>query len=285
MEKKEENRYVLVSYHSPRTKIVDSKEEYDELVKECKRYNARKYSKNILGNITYKVIEGGKLEVTSQLYEKLTPKMTISELIELTSKYSEKELLDFVHAGTPSRSDDFTGLSHMETWATPDVNIAYFETKNKDEEGIRYDIGVSYLPVFYKEDMQYLDMKYVERCVSYHASKKNYTFFFDLISQLEYNHSCLSEIEDLEITINRVRYEGYSYSQLEYNALKLIRAYIVERDRDGSILRKSDGHYQYSKRRIVDIGTFIKYFGSNRKSALCYNEKMNRGKANQRTLK
>ncbi len=248
--KKEMKRYFLVEYYgNSRSTKVKTKKEVDYLLNEIKKYNNRKSSNFLIGNVEVNEI-GDYYYLKAQLYKKYTQRLTISEIDELTSKYDEKELASI-----------FKDKSLMKDDIMPDINICYMETKDKDQNGNRkYEKGIKYLPVLYKDDIKYLDKLYIKKCLFFHASIKDYDFFRDLAHEFSLSHHVNDEVSKL--------YEAVDYSENQYENLdnlyiksvKLYEKYILEYEKDESLCRDEEGKYIISRRRLRDFGFFVKNY-------------------------
>lgn len=246
--KKETKRYTLVEYLGTRERYYDTLEEYENMLSEVEKSNRRKTSKLYCGNITTQKLPGGRIKATIHVYIKLTDAMTISELDEFTLSKTREELLESVKdkLKTPQGY-------------TPDINIAYFENKNKGEkESIHYDRRIKYIPVMYKGDERYLDMEYISSCFKYHARENDYAFFTGLANEFCFYRVVDEEIEALYRSVNKCRYEGYSSYDMYLAAMRLFRNLILERDRDLKPVRGNNGEYQTSRRRLRDFATYIR---------------------------
>ena len=94
--KNEKKRYFLVEYYGiTRQTIAYSLQEKENILNEVRKYNNRKSSSFLLGNIKVDCVDG-IYYISGHLYRKYTNRSTISEIDELTSKYSESELLNYL---------------------------------------------------------------------------------------------------------------------------------------------------------------------------------------------
>lgn len=264
--KKETKRYTLVEYLGSKERYYDSLLEYEDVLKEIEKSNKRKTSKLYCGNITTQKLPGGRIKATIHIYNKLTDAMTISELDDLTLSKTQEELIESVKQK----------LRTQEGY-TPDINIAYFENKNKGEkEAVHYDRRIKYLPIMYVGDEKYLDMEYISRCLKFHASENDYAFFTGLANEFCFYRVVDEEIESLYRTVNKCRYENYSSYDMYLSAMRLFRNLILERDKDLKPLRGNNGEYQTSRRRLRDFATYIRDYRlpeRKRKSPVKYNGK------------
>ena len=167
--KKELRRYSLVEYLGKVERIVKTESDYLLILESIKKNNKKSSSKRFFGNVTKKYI-ADEIHVEVHVYNRLTPKMTISDIDKLTSSFDERELIGYFGNRLKTKNDYI-----------PDINVAYFEDKNsklKNENDL--DIRILYLPIIYMEDVKYLDIKYIKRCLLYHAESKDLDFFKDL---------------------------------------------------------------------------------------------------------
>lgn len=267
MEKKETKRYALVEYLGVVKRTYETKEEYEELLKTIEKYNNRKNHKHFYGNVTCEVIDG-KYNVIVHIYHRLTGKMTISDLDHFTEGMEEEDLLTYFK--------NFTVTKGLE----PDINICYFETK--DAKGIkpgtiRVERRVKYLPILFKGDLPFLDKNYIKKCLMAHARNNDYDFFKSLASEFAPHKAVSETTEQLWSIVDKCRYQGYDRMEMANTAYKLYNNLIVERDKEGRIIRLSNGEYQISRRRQRDFGFFIRDYNmkdSKRKIPTRYNKKI-----------
>jgi len=261
--KSEKKRYFLVEYNGiKKSKDFDTLEEVNDLIKKTKNYNNRKYSNYIIGNVNV-VFENNKYHLEAHIYKKYTNRMTISDLDNLTSKMDEKELVNY-----------FSSESNTKDGYRPDINIAYFETKNKDNDEPIYKIGVKYIPVLYKDDLTYLDDVYIKRCLYFHASIKDYDFFKDFAKEFSLHHFIGDEVSELLDVVDKSMNQRENLDLVYKKASRLYSKFICEYERDESLSRDKKGNYIISERRLRDVGFFIKNYNirdSKRKSPLKYN--------------
>lgn len=263
--KKEKKRYFLVEYYdSIRTKTVSSYEEVLYFLHEIKKYNNRKSSQYLFGNVEIIKLEDSYL-MKAHIYKKYTDRLTISEIDNLTSSLDEKELASM-----------FEEKSKMANGAEPDINIAYFETQDKDDDGrVKYEKGIKYLPVLYKDDLKYMDDHYIKECLYFHAATRDFDFFRELANEFSFYHFIGDEIYKLRSINDKCENQGYDLTQLYIAANKLYEKFICEYEKDESLTRDKDGKYIVSRRRLRDFGFFIKYYNirdAKRKSPLMYNK-------------
>ncbi len=253
--KKELKRYSLVEYLGKVERVVKTESDYIHILEAIKSSNKKPTSKRFFGNVTKRYI-GDEIYVDVYIYNRLTPKMTISDIDKLTSSFNERELIGYFSNKLKTKSN-----------YVPDINIAYFEDKDfklKKENDL--DIRILYLPIIYIDDVKYLDIKYIKRCLLYHAQLNDLEFFKNLAYRFEIHLSCKDEIEKLYDTIEKVEYEQLDRKYLYFDAKRLMDKLIYERDKNNSLVRLSDGSYQISKRRLRDFGMFIKYYNNSHKN-------------------
>lgn len=267
MEKKETKRYALVEYLGTVKREYSTKEEYQEMLKTIERYNNRKTHKYFYGNITSK-IKDGKISVLVHIYHRLTEKMTISDIDHFTEGFEEDELINYFK--------NITSTKNLE----PDINICYFENKNTEDEKsdeVHYERRIKYLPILYKGDLPFLDKNYIKKCLMAHANNNDYDFFKALASEFSPYKVVSERVEELWSIVDKCRYQGYESMEMASAAFRLYSNLIVERDREGRIIRLKNGEYQISRRRQRDFGFFIRDYNmvdSKRKIPTRYNKRI-----------
>lgn len=259
--KKELKRYSFVEYLGKVSRVLKTESDYNKLLDIIKSNNKKASSKCFFANVSKKHI-GEELFVDVHVYNKLTNKMTISDIDKLTCSFNERELINYFSKKLKTKNNYI-----------PDINIAYFEDKDSKLKNYNdVDIRILYLPIIYISDIKYLDIKYIKRCLMYHSDIKDLDFFKNLAYRFESYLSCKCEIESLYEAIEKVEYKSSNTDLLYYSSKKLLNKLIYERDKDDSLIRLDDGSYQISKRRLRDFGMFIKYYNnSNKNSPLTYN--------------
>ncbi len=267
MEKKETKRYALVEYLGTVRREYSTKKEYDELLRTIEKYNNRKTHKHFYGNITSE-LKDGKISVIVHIYHRLSQKMGISDIDHFTEGFEEDELINYFSNVTSTKSVE------------PDINICYFENKDaKDEtqDEVHYDRRIKYLPILYKGDLPFLDKEYIRKCLIAHARNNDYGFFKDLAKEFAPYKVVEETIEELFSIVEKCKYEGYAPTEMSNVAYKLYNNLIVERDREGRIIRLPNGAYQISRRRQRDFGFFIRDYNmidSRRKIPTRYNKRI-----------
>lgn len=263
--KTEQKRYFLVEYYGiNRVTEVNTYEEVEDLLRKVKNYNNRKSSNFLIGNIKV-VNKNNKYILTAHLYKKYTDRLKISELDDYTSKFCEDELITI-----------FSSVSKMKNGYKPDINIAYFETENKDENGyVEYKQGIKYIPILYKDDLKYINPKYIRSCLYYHTSIKDFDFFKEMVNEFSPYHFINDEKSKLLEIIDKCEHQNLDLMCL-YNASdNLFKKFICEYEKDESLTRLDKGEYQISRRRLRDFGFFIKNYNirsSKINSPLKYNK-------------
>lgn len=263
--KKETKRYMLIEFAGCEERVLNSREEYDNLINTINKHNNRKNKTYIFGNVSC-TKKDGKYFVVIRKYHKLTEKMGITELDNMTSNMTFDELV-------MTYSDIL--FTKIHEGYVPDIHIAYLEDKNaKDKTSEDVDRGIKYLPILFRDDVMLLNKQYVYKCLAYYVRTRNYGFFLDLATEFEAFHDVSEQIENLRVAVNKVRYEGYDETMLYRAAKYLYDDLIVERDKTTRVVRDNDGNVQISRRRQRDYGFFIKDYGmkkSKRVSPLYYN--------------
>lgn len=263
--KKELNRYYLTCYHGTRETYVDTYQEYEELLKSVDKYN-NKNNPYLYGNITIEKC-GNRYKVIAHVYDKLTQKSKLSDLLNYTSQFTKEELIMLLQSDTGTKEGYI-----------PDFNIAYknnVTNKYEDEDGTHYERKIKYLPVLYKDDKKYLSKEYIKKCFYYHAyERKDYNFFKGLAYELDPYHIVSDKIEKLRIEIDKVENQNADVKNMYLCALDLLDSYIVERTSEGVPDRDPEKYY-ISKRRLYDVGMYTKYYmtpDAKKHSPLIYNE-------------
>ncbi len=198
------------------------------------------------GNVI--VEEDGKYRVFFHMYNRLTPKMTISEIDAITSSKTEDEIIEkyrpYLRTAYPYR---------------PDINIMYFEEKNKKERKENTPIvRIKYTPILYKEGERYMQRSYVEGAVRDMARLHDYTFFNKMANEFCFYHIVGEEIDNLRHYVDLCRRGENYYSELAYHAMQLYDKLIKERNSDCTVCRDSNAECLTSKRRIRDFGFFVR---------------------------
>ena len=275
--KKEKKRYYLIEYCGIRRHEYNTEEELNEALERIRKYNNRKTAKYIVGNMKCSKSEDHYV-LYANLYRKITQKSTISELDKFTSQFDEKELISYLYDKLISANPK---NNKAKTCLYPDINIAYFEDKNKEERGSILR-RIKYIPVLYKDDKKYMDMQYISNCIANHCDTSypiDYDFFRGLFFEFCEYRSCGEELDKLINITNKVQFSGYNPNELYFAAMDLYRELIFEREKDGSIIRDDNGRYQVSERRLRDFGFFVKNYNSTTyKNAMSYSYANNSSK-------
>ncbi len=259
--KEEKKRYYLVEYCGSVQHVYNSQEELDEAFDRIRKYNKRKTPAFITGNCKVDVLPDGKLLLTSHLYNKLTEKSTISYLDNLTSGLDEKELIVKCRNRLRLIYEDKTRTHQI---YYPDINIAYFADRDLEGKNDGLIRRIKYIPVLYKDAVQFMKPSYIDLCLSQHARERDLDFFSEMVKCFNFNHNVENELDNLERAIDRVKNQGYGPISLYYASADLYKGYIVEREKDGSIMRDSNGKYVQSRRRLRDFGFYVKNYHSSK---------------------
>ena len=259
--KKETKRYTLVEYCGCRTKHLANKAEYDNMIKDIVLSNRRKTSKYLCGNVSFFRNRDKSIDATIHIYHKLMGPSTISEVDDFTTTMTEEELISRFESELCTKEEFF-----------PDINVCYFETKNKNEKSSdKRDIGIKYIPVIYKVDRTFLDRDTIKDYLKFQAETDNFDFFKGLCNEFCFYNFIGEEIEELYRTIDRAKYQEYDGSTMYFAALRLFNRFIKEYNREGKVVLDNNGKPQISKRRLRDFGMFIRNYGNQRRSPVCYN--------------
>ena len=250
MEKKETKRYSIVEYLGVTRREYCSLDEYRKTLDIIEKNNRKKTTKYYFGNVTCEKDSNGKYIVLVHVYNRLTPKMTISEIDNFTQSFDEEGLIEYLKNQTKTKE----GFK-------PDINICYFENKNSVDEkpgDIHYERRIKYIPILYQEDKKYLDKNFIKNCLVSHAKSLDYDFFKALANEFCIYRVVIENIEDLFEIVDKCRFQGYDPMYMAEYAYRLFNNLIVERDSEGRIMRLSNGDYQISRRRLRDFGFFIR---------------------------
>ena len=87
MEKKETKRYSIVEYLGVTRREYCSLDEYRKTLDIIEKNNRKKTTKYYFGNVTCEKDSNGKYIVLVHVYNRLTPKMTISEIDNFTQSF------------------------------------------------------------------------------------------------------------------------------------------------------------------------------------------------------
>ena len=260
--KKEQKRYFLIEYCGFKEVTYDTKEELDKALDDIRKYNNRKTSKYIVGNMTCNKMNY-KYVLTAHLYRRLREKSTISDLDEFTSKYDEKGLIKVLYPRLLTANPD-NNKPHVSYY--PDINIAYFEDKDQDKKTKNDNVirRIKYIPVLYKDDTKFLSEEYIRKCIVAHCFGEyiDFNFFYSLLAEFKDFRNCDEEYDELLSIIHKVEYGEYGVSNLYSATMNFYNAFISEREKDGSLTRLPDGSYQKSRRRLRDFGFYVKNYNS-----------------------
>ena len=245
-EKKETRRYSIVEYMGPTTEILSSEEDYQKLLEFAKKNNNSITSDMFYGNISKRMVNGA-LTVTYHTYHELTIPRTISDIDAECSGYSD--INHMLGAGY-----DAIVMSH-----NPDMYIVYFETKNKAEKSKDdFDIRIKPLPFFFADDQVFFDEEYIKKCIIGYTVIRDLNFFRDLAYNFRFNRDAYDALDRLERDINLVATGEKDIFDLSIDSMSLYKKLVYERDRDGRVIRNSEGQIAMSHRRIRDFGSFVR---------------------------
>lgn len=248
--KKELKRYALAEYEGYLTREYKTKEEYEELIKKVNKYNSSNKKNVLFGNISYTIDKNNIYHVIINKYNLLTKKMTISDLDNLTIKYENASEL----------KRDFKSKLKTEK---PSIKIIYLEDKNKNQKTYNdVDRGIRSIDILYKEDLKYMSYKYLELCIKYYIDNNDYGFFLDMSNEFESNKYILELIEELRACINDSRNKRIHLSNTNILNIvyRLYSSHILERNKDGIVLRDDNGKEIISRRRLRDFGFFVRNY-------------------------
>lgn len=242
--KKELKRYLLVDECEVLKRVCCNINEYNELLKKIDLYNKNSKNKYIFGNVSY-FYHDGLFYVNIIKYRKLTNKMTISDIDELTSKMSEEQLINYFMNSLTSK---------------PYINIAYFNDKpKKDKTSSDYDKRISLLPVLYRNSVHVLSKGYVMQILKYYIYGGKYDILYNLISKFESYKIIGEDIEKLLYELNKEVKDNDRIFAIVFN---LYDNLVYERDRNGSLVRDNKNNIQKSRRRARDFGFFVEDYTS-----------------------
>lgn len=246
--KEEDKRYTLVEYLGPQVRYYKKYSDYLNLLETIDKSNKKKDCRFYFGNASCEKLPNGKYRVTVYVYNKLTNKMTISELDNLTSNKNEETVIK-----------NFRDLIRTNPILKPDINIMYFEEKNKKEKmPYDFDKRIKYIPVLYARDKRFLDRTYIFRCIHYKAANRDINFFKELANEFRFYHAIVEKIEVLRKYINLCEEGQNYYKALEDSACNLYDAFVVDRNSDKSVYLDDDGKGSNSRRRVRDFGFFVR---------------------------
>ena len=262
---KELNRYFLVAYHGTREVVVQTKMEYEDMLYRIEKYNKKLTNKYIYGNIYTETKEDG-IHVISHVYDRLSNPITISEMLDYTTKYTKEEIATI-----------YGDNSIMKEGYIPDINIAYFQNKSKSnelEDSVHYERRIKYVPIVYKDDKKFLSLGYIYKCIRFYANNGDYLFFRGLASELCFYKKIDKEVEAMYQVADQFEHGLCDNDELYVAAKSLIQKYVAQRKKDGTYERDENGERINSMRRILDVGMYVKYEGNMnlKKSPLKYNE-------------
>lgn len=259
--KKETKRYSLVEYCGTQVRYVKSKEEYEKILEIITKYNNRKTSPFYYGNISCKVDNTNYYEVTVHVYNKLTDKMTITDLDNFTMQFeNEKELANYFKDSLRTKKE-----------FTPDINIMYFEDKNSDEKTKKdVDKRIKYIRTLFKKDN--IDKDLIIYCFNNEANIGNIDFFEQMINEFSFDPIVKKEVAVMQRHINIAK-EHFgrendniaktfweSMAVINRFADKLFNKLIRERNSKKDLERNNKYEQTFSRRRLRDFYSFIKNY-------------------------
>ncbi len=245
--KKELKRYTLCEYCGEQKRYFDDYQDYQKLVIMLDKLNKSNKNQFYFGNISCE-FSGGLYEVSIHIYNRLTPKMTISEIDALTSDKTEEEVIK-----------KFKNLTRTVKPFTPDINIMYFEEKNEGEKDKKNVVKrVKYTPVLYKRDAHFMDQQYIKNCIKYAASQHDINFFREMANEFCFHHIVSHEIEWIRRYVAGIEAGENYYKELKYMATCLYTKLIQERNADKTLCRNDKGETLISRRRLRDVGFFVR---------------------------
>jgi len=245
--KKELKRYSLCEYCGEQVRYYNNYEDYQKLLIMIDKLNKSGKNQFYFGNVSCE-FSGDLYRVSIHVYNRLTPKMTISDIDNLTMDKTEESLIE-----------DYKDLIRTRKPFTPDINIMYFEEKNSlDRDSKSVVKRIKYIPVLYKRDIRFLDRDYIKNCISYSAREKDVNFFREIANEFCFHHIVSNEIEKIRHYIDLCeRGEDY-YSELSYFTKSMFDKLIKERNADKTLYRNEKGECQISRRRLRDFGFFVR---------------------------
>ncbi len=258
--KKETKRYSLVEYCGCKSKDLKDKSEYEAMLKNINLSNKRRNIKYICGNVSYKVNPDNTITAYIHVYNRLMGPCTISEIDNFTSTLTYNDLVSRFESMLCTREEYY-----------PDINVCYFETKNKSEKGDKRDIGIKYIPVIYSFDKKFLDIRCIKEHLKFQAETSNYEFFKELCNEFCFYNFIGEEISELRTVIDKVMSNRLSNIELYLCSRRLFNKFIKEYDSKGKVVLDNNDKSQISRRRLRDFGMFIRYYNTLRNSPLNYN--------------
>lgn len=272
--KQEQKRYSLVEYLGLVEKVVDSEKEYNEILEKINRYNRKSSSNRFFGNVS-KFPYNQKLLVRVHIYNRLTPKMTISEIDNLTSSFNERELIEYFKNKIKSNKNYI-----------PDLNIAYFEDKDYNIKTFYdFDRRILYLPIIYRDSKCYTELTNIKRMLLNFSENREFDFFDKLLERYSSYISVSCELESLKESIYKTRNDIDSDYSLYLKSKDLLYGLVYEKDKNNEFIKLSDGSIKISRRKLRDFGMFIKQYNDSLcNSPTAYNGYKLKNKINEQEL-
>ena len=280
--KKETKRYSLVEYCGVQVRYVKSIEEYEKILEIITKYNNRKTCPFYFGNVSCKLDETNYYKVTVHVYNKLTPKMTITELDNFTMQFeNDKELADY-----------FKYILRTKKEFNPDINIMYFEDKNNNEKTQKdFDKRIKYVRTLYKEDKNNLNTEYIDNCFRNESIIGNIDFFEKMLDEFSFNPIVNKEVSIIQKRIDLAKelsgkdneyVNGYfqeCMAVINLHASNLFHTLIRERNSKKELERNNKQEQMISRRRLRDFYAFTKNYDvpyDQRVLPTKYNQKLNK---------
>ncbi len=245
--KKELKRYTLCEYVGSQTRYFNNYQDYVKLLALLDGLNKKGKNQFYFGNISCELVNG-LYEVTVHIYNRLTPKMTISDIDALTCDKTEEEV-----------AESYSGLIRTVKPFKPDLNIMYFEEKNSNERDEKTVVKrIKYTPVLYKQDNRFLDQNFICDCIRHMAYKNDINFFKEMLNEFCVHHIISENVEKIRKEIAAFdRGEG-NCARLGNLVILLYNSLILERNSNGKLYYDEKGNTQISRRRLRDFGFFVR---------------------------
>lgn len=259
MEKSVKRAYMLVEYMVPQFRVIETEEEYNAILKGIEKYNKEHKGKDFFANVTREKMDNGLTLVIIQHYNMLLKdKMTITEMDDLTSKYTPSELVEHFNGRTRT--------------SIPDIQVAYLmdkpkKEKSKDKELYTedkldklLDKRVKYAGVLYRDDDVDLNKKYIRSVFEYWASQNSYSFFMEFANAFRCNHNISGNADNLLKYANEVKYGIDSSENMLRAALDMVDILALKYDKNGNIIYDKDGKAVQNRRGLRDVYFFVKTY-------------------------
>ena len=245
--KKELKRYSLCEYCGEQVRYYNNYEDYQKLLIMVDKLNKSGKNQFYFGNVSCE-FSGDLYRVSIHVYNRLTPKMTISDIDNLTMDKTEESLIE-----------DYKDLIRTRKPFIPDINIMYFEEKNSNDKDEQTLIRrIKYIPVLYSRDKRFLDRNYIQSCIKVAAREHDINFFKKMANEFCFHHVIVEYIEKLRYYIDLCERGENMYSSLSNTAIELYEALIRERKSDKRVCMDEKGEPLISRRRLRDFGFFVR---------------------------